>query len=342
MSKSLPDRQMSRRDLLKLFGLAGSAVVAVPLLEACSSPSKPAASGAASAPAAASGAGTAAPAAAGAPTSAPAAAASAIKRGGQVVQAKAWTYPTFDIHTSSQPQNSGYHMMFDYLLRYERTDPKSSKFSLQPSLAESWEQTDPKTVVFHLRKGVKFHDGSDFNADVAKWNLTDLRDNPKSFGKSYLSDVESIDAPDANTLKITLKAPSSSLPFRLSGANYGVMGMMSKVAYDKLGEEGFGKAPVGTGPMKFKQWITDDRLTVEKFDGYWRNGADGKPLPYIDSFVSRYVPDLTVAMADLQSGQLMAAEDMPTNQLKVVQASNQLQLIESPGQVVPSSRLVSM
>ena len=234
------------------------------------------------------------------------------------------------VHTTSVPQNSGYHMMFDYLLRYELADAKTGKFELKPGLAETWEQSDPKTVVLHLRKGVKFHDGSDFNADVAKWNLTDLKDNPKSFGKTYLTDVASIDAPDAATLKITLKTPSTSLPFRLSGANYGVMGMMSKVAYDKLGEEGFGKAPVGSGPMKFKQWITDDRLTLEKFDGYWRNGTDGKPLPYIDSFVSRYVPDLTVAMADLQSGQLMAAEDMPANQLKVVESNSQLQLIEWP------------
>ncbi len=312
--KGFSERQISRRDLLRLFGLAGAAVTVVPIVEACASPAKSAA-----APTAAAGA---------APTAG--AAASAIQRGGQIVQAKAWTYPSMNIHTTSQPQNSGYHMMFDYLLRYELADQKSGKFELKPSLAESWEQTDPKTVVFHLRKGVKFHDGSDFNADVAKWNLTDLRDNPKSFGKTYLTDVASIDASDATTLKITLKTPSTSLPFRLSGANYGVMGMISKVAYDKLGEEGFGKAPVGTGPMKFKQWITDDRLTLEKNPDYWRNGADGKPLPYIDSFVSRYVPDLTVAMADLQSGQLMAAEDMPANQLKVVESNNQLQLVEWP------------
>ncbi|MCL4370242.1 MAG: ABC transporter substrate-binding protein [Chloroflexi bacterium] len=327
MSKSFSERQISRRDVLRLLGLGGSVVTLGPLVAACGSAAKSGSAPAAAPPAAAptSTAGTAAVAA---PAAAPAA--SAIQRGGQLVQAKAWTYPSMNMHTTSQPQNSGYHMMFDYLLRYELADEKSGKFALKPGLAESWEQTDPKTVVFHLRKGVKFHDGSDFNADAAKWNLTDLRDNPKSFGKTYLTDVASIDAPDATTLKITLETPSTSLPFRLSGANYGVMGMMSKVAYDKLGEEGFGKAPVGTGPMKFKQWITDDRLILERFDGYWRNGADGKPLPYIDSFVSRYVPDLTVAMADLQSGQLMAAEDMPANQLKVVESNNQLQLVEWP------------
>ncbi|HEX9016781.1 MAG TPA: ABC transporter substrate-binding protein, partial [Chloroflexota bacterium] len=268
MAKDNPRLPLTRRDFLKLAGIA-----AVPILAACApaAPSQPAApasgGGAAPAPTSASGG---APAA----TAAPAAAANSIQRGGQVIQAKAWTYPSMNIHTTSQPQNSGYHMMYDYLLRYELADEKTGKFELKPSLAESWEQPDAKTVIFHLRKGVKFHDGSDFNAEVAKWNLTDLRDNANSFGKTYLTDVASIETPDAMTLKITLKNPSTSLPFRLSGANYGVMGMMSKAAYDKLGEDGFNKAPVGTGPMKFKQWITDDRLTLEKNPDYWRNGAD--------------------------------------------------------------------
>ena len=331
MLKDFSERHISRRDLLRLLGVAGAAATVGPLVAACSSPAKSGAAptAAAAAPTTAAAAPTAATGAATAATGA-ATAASAIQRGGQLVQAQAWTYPSLNLHTTSIPQNAGYQMLYDPLIRYELVDEKAGKFALKPGLAESWEQPNSKTVVLHLRKGVKFHDGSDFNADVAKWNLTDLRDNPKSFGKTYLKDVAAIDTPDAATVKITLKAPSTSLPFRLSGANYGVMGMISKVAYDKLGEEGFGKAPVGTGPMKFKQWITDDRLILEKFDGYWRNGTDGKPLPYIDSFVSRYVPDLTVAMADLQAGQLMAAEQMPANQLKVVQANPQLQLIEWP------------
>jgi peptide/nickel transport system substrate-binding protein len=141
----------------------------------------------------------------------------AIQRGGEVVQAQAFTYPTFDVHLSSYSLPAGYHMLFDYLLRYDMTDPKTETFELKPGLAESWEQDDPRTVVFHLRKGVKFHDGSEFNAQVAKWNLERLRDHPKSFSKSYLADVAAIEAPDAATLRVRLKAPSGALPFRVSG-----------------------------------------------------------------------------------------------------------------------------
>ncbi len=254
----------------------------------------------------------------------------AIQRGGEVVQAQAFTYPTFDVHLSSYSLPAGYHMLFDYLLRYDMTDPKAETFELKPGLAESWEQTDPRTVVFRLRRGVKFHDGSEFNAQVAKWNLERLRDHPKSFSKSYLADVAAIEAPDATTLRVRLKAPSGALPFRVSGGNFGLMGMMSKAAFDKLGEEGIARTPSGTGPMRFKQWVTDDRLVLERNPDYWRGGADGKPLPYIDSFVSRYIPDLTVAVPDLQSGQLTAAENMPANQLRPLRANPRLKLIEWP------------
>ncbi len=254
----------------------------------------------------------------------------AVQRGGEVVQAQAFTYASLDLHLSSYSLPAGYNMLFEFLLRYELTDATALTFALKPGLAESWEQTDPRTVVFHLRRGVKFHDGSAFTSDVAKWNLERLRDHPKSFGKPYVADIAAIETPDPATLRVRLTGSSGSLPFRLSEANYAQMGMISKAAFDKLGDDGVARTPVGTGPMRFKQWITDDRLVLERNPDYWRNGADGKPLPYIDSFVSRYIPDLTVAVPDLQSGQLMAAENMPVNQLPVLRANPRLKLIEWP------------
>ena len=259
-----------------------------------------------------------------------AAAAPAVQRGGEIVQASSWTYPTFDLHLSTWAPAAGNLMLFEYLLEYELVNEKTGQFQLRPALAEAWEQTDPKTVVFHLRKGIRFHDGSEFTADVAKWNLERLRDHPKSLAKTFLLDVDAVEAVDASTLRVRLKAPSSSLPFRVSVADYARMGMQSKAAFDKVGEAGLGRMPVGTGPMRFKQWVTDDRLTLERNGEYWRNGADGKPLPYIDSFVSRYLPDLTVGVPDIQSGQIMAAENMPANQLSVLRANPRLRVVVWP------------
>ena len=177
---------------------------------------------------------------------------------------------------------------------------------------------------------MRFHDGSEFNGAVAKWNLERLRDHPQSVGKTYLTDVVSVDAPNAATLRVQLAKPSGSLPFRMSTANFNIMGMQSKAAFDKGGDAALARTPIGTGPMKFRQWITDDRLVLDRNPDYWRPGADGKPLPYVDSFVSRYIPDLTVAVPDLQSGALTAAENMPVNQLAAIRSNPRLKLIEWP------------
>ena len=254
----------------------------------------------------------------------------AIQRGGEVVQASSWTYPMFDPHLTSRTESAGNLLLFEFLLKYELASDRAQTFQLKPGLAESWDQPDAKTVVFHLRKGVKFHDGSDFTAEVAKWNLERLRDHPQSRAKPFLVDVDTVEAPDAATLRVRLKTPSGSLPFRVSTANYARVGMVSKAAFDKVGEAGLARVPYGTGPMRFKQWITDDRLILERNADYWGNGADGKPLPYIDSFVSRYIPDLTVAIPDLQARQLMAAENMPVNQLAVLQSNPRLRVVEWP------------
>ena len=187
----------------------------------------------------------------------------AIQRGGEVVQAQAFTYPTFDIHLSSYSLPAGYHMVFEYLLRYEMTDAKTETFALRPGLAESWEQSDPRSVVFRLRKGVKFHDGSEFTAQVAKWNLERLRDHPKSFSKTYLADVAAIETRRDDPAGPAQGAVGGA-PVPGVGGSFGLMGMMSKAAFDKLGEDGVARTPIGTGPMRFKQWVTDDRLVLER------------------------------------------------------------------------------
>ncbi|HEY8475394.1 MAG TPA: ABC transporter substrate-binding protein, partial [Chloroflexota bacterium] len=109
----------------------------------------------------------------------------------------------------------------------------------------------------------------------------------------------------------------------------------SKAAMEKLGEEGFARNPSGTGPFKFKQWITDDRLILEKNPNYFENGADGKPLPYLDGFVGRYVPDPTVSLVDLKAGAVHILEWLPTKDVATVKADPNLALFEMPwaGQV---------
>lgn len=330
---------VSRRRFLFL----SLAIAAVPLAQACApqapTPTQPAKppEGAKPAPTSGPAATTATQPTPGAKPAVQATAkpAEAIKRGGTVVQAINWTYPTMDPHLTTIHYNVGYEAMYNGLVRFELVDPKTWEHKVVGDLAESWEQPDAKTVVFHLKKGVTFHDGSDFDATVAAWNFDRARTHAKSQKKDQLAIVESAEPLDKYTLRVRLKAPYVGFLRSSAFVTGGQLRMASKAAMEKLGEEGFARNPSGTGPFKFKQWITDDRLILEKNPNYFENGADGKPLPYLDGFVGRYVPDPTVSLVDLKAGAVHILEWLPTKDVATVKADPNLALFEMPwaGQV---------
>src|SRR5205807_6513673 len=86
-----------------------------------------------------------------------------------------------------------------------------TKLNIKPGLAESWTQPDPKTLLFKLRRGVKFHDGTAFDAEAAKFNFNRMKTEPKSIRKGEVANIESVDVVDAFTLKVNLKKPDAAL-----------------------------------------------------------------------------------------------------------------------------------
>ncbi len=256
--------------------------------------------------------------------------ASAIKRGGTFVESINWTYPNLDSHLSSQPFMAGYEAMYNTLVRFELVDAKTGEQKVVGDLAESWEQPDPKTMIFKLRQGVAFHDGSAFDAEVAAWNMLRVRDHPKSQWKTQLGVLESAEALNKSTLRLRLKTPSPGFLRSLAYASGARVYMLSKTAMDKLGEDGFARNPVGTGAFRFKQWITDDRLILERNPSYFEVGADGKPLPYLDGFVGRFVPDPTVALVDMRAGTVHLVEWVATKDVAAIKADPNLVLYELP------------
>jgi peptide/nickel transport system substrate-binding protein len=225
-----------------------------------------------------------------------------IKRGGVLRTAKDFRYPTLDAHLNTLVSLHGYRMLYDCLLRHE-LNAETGRFEMRPELAESWECVNERTFVFRLRTGVKFHDGSDFNAEVAKWNLDRMRQHPKSGKKDDVTAIQSVDVAGQHVIRVTLRAPTASLLANLSAAA-GRAEMISKAAVDKLGDDQFGRQPVGTGPMQFVEWLPDERLVLKRFDGYWQTGTDGKPLPYLDGAVFRVMTDPAVAILELRAGTL--------------------------------------
>jgi peptide/nickel transport system substrate-binding protein len=305
--------------LLALLSTACAAPTAAP------TPAKPAAPPAATvAPAATTAPGVATKPAAAAATAAPTApAAPKVKRGGVVRTSLNTDFGLGDPHlvqlTRGDPQ------MHSEALLEARWNDKTKRFDLSPLLAASWEQTDPKTIVMKLQKGVTFHDGSEFNAEVAKWNLLRMRDHPKSMSKESVDNIATIDVVDAGTIKLNLKGPSVAQLWYITSSLSRPM-MTSKAAIDKNGEDYLANHIVGTGPFQLSDWRQGDRQVLKKFPNYWQKGVDGQPKPYLDGLEMRFIADSTVALVELKTGNFQFQTDIAPKDLASVRSASDLVL----------------
>jgi ABC-type transport system substrate-binding protein len=157
-----------------------------------------------------------------------------------------------------------------------------------PDLAEAWEvKEDGKVYVFHLRKGVKFHDGTDLTADVVKWNFDRLL-NPeeKVITASYFTPIlDSVDVIDQHTLQIRLKYATNTLLPALAVYRVGFM-IVSPQAYKKWGKQDLPAHPAGTGPFKLVRWEQNRIIELERNPNYFKPG-----LPYLDRLEFRIMKD---------------------------------------------------
>ncbi len=271
---------------------------------------------------------TAAPAAT--PTAAKPAA--KIKRGGTLVHATNAFPPSADPIFDTLGTHLKEMALYEALLRYEVTDWKQGNLKLAPELAESWEQQGPQTVLLKLRKGVKFHDGSDMTAEVVKWSLERMGNHPKSLSKRLAENFQSIDIIDPSTIKINYKRPSALqlLNLTVATAGTGSIGpaILSKAQMDKVGEEAFGQGKVaGTGPMKLVDWKRDSEFTLTKFDNYWKMGEDGQKLPYLDGLRYRLINDTAVHQMELKAGSLHTSRALAPANLPAIKGDPNLEVI---------------
>src|SRR5206468_6421762 len=113
---------------------------------------------------------------------------------------------TMDPHLSgSKVDRQIYHNIYEPLVTLD------TKLGIRPGLAESWHQPDSRTLTFNLRQGVKFHDGTDFNAEAARFNFNRMKTEPKSVRKGEVANIESVDVVDPHTIRINLKKPDAAL-----------------------------------------------------------------------------------------------------------------------------------
>ncbi len=144
---------------------------------------------------------------------------------------------------------------------YDGLTARDVQGNLVPALAESWKRLNATTWQFTLRKGVKFHNGDDFNADSVKFTL-DRATNPetKATVSSELSTIAGTEIVDPFTVNVITKSPDFLLPVRL-GELYGLM--LSPKHTSAMGKEAIATRPNGTGPFKLVTWAKNERLVLE-------------------------------------------------------------------------------
>jgi peptide/nickel transport system substrate-binding protein len=166
----------------------------------------------------------------------------------------------------------------------------SPDYTPAPDLAEKWDNPDDKTWVFHLRQGVKFHDGSALAATDVKYTYESVLD--QSFNsplRAFYLSVDKVDATDPNTVTFTLKEPFA--PF----LSYMDLGIVPQAAGTK---SDFGTKPIGTGPFKVDTWNTGDSIDLSAFDGFYAGRAN------LDRVRVKVVPDNSARVVALESGDL--------------------------------------
>ncbi len=173
-----------------------------------------------------------------------------------------------------------------------------------PWLAESWEQdVAGKSITYKLKQGVKFQDGTDFNAEAVKWNIDQLL----AADKAEFRNVASVDAVDAHTVKLNLKSWDSTM--LESVTNF--LWIMSPTAFEKLGQDTFSKQPVGTGAFVVDKFEQDVKVTFKKNENYWQAGK-----PYLDGLEFHIINDPLIASASFKTGDVDGYLMAPTSTIK--------------------------
>lgn len=227
--------------------------------------------------------------------------------------------PKLDPHQSTAlVDRQVFQSLFDKLVDFDKD------LNIVPMLAESWDiSPDGLVYTFTLRQGVKFHDGTEFNAEAVKYNFDRMRDPDfPSPRKSEINAVDTVEVVDPHTVKITLKQPFAGF-LSILGDRAGMI--VSPTAAKKAGLD-FLNHPVGTGPFTFKERVKGDSITLVRNEDYWQKG-----LPKASSIVYKTVTDENVKLVNLQSGQLDIIDTVPSKQVPALKSDNRVKLAMHAG-----------
>ncbi|MGE3646660.1 MAG: ABC transporter substrate-binding protein [Beijerinckiaceae bacterium] len=225
----------------------------------------------------------------------------------------------FDPHPQTNLMD---RMVFDFLLTYDADQRK-----YMPGLAESWKRIDPLTMEFKLRKGVKFHDGSEFDADDVVYSFDFVTDpNVKfRFKDTTYGNIDKATKIDKYTVRVKTKKPFAAFESRLANSPP----IFPSDYHSKLEAKNFfGRKPIGTGPYKAVE-VTPSRVVLEKNPEY-KHGNSGKPAGKIGRIEIAHVPDAQTQVARMMTGQQDLMYQVPNDIAQFLKQNPDIEITTIP------------
>lgn len=237
------------------------------------------------------------------------------KAGGKLVIGRPSDAISLDSNTdTTAPGAMVYSNIIEPLLRVDESG------SIHPHLAEKFEVIAPDRIRFFLRKGVKFHDGNDFNAQAVKATFDRAINQPARW-KALFGPIAACDVVDDYTVEIATSVPYGPT---LASVAMCYCGILSPEAIKKYGDD-YGRHPVGTGPFMIKEWVSKDHITLVRNDNYWGKKA------LLDEVVFKVIPEAGARMMALRTGDIDVVLQPPPSEIALFKNDSKFTVNETMG-----------
>ena len=195
------------------------------------------------------------------------------------------------------------HALFDHLVE------RDFEGQIVPGLALSWTVVDTATLEFALRPDVVFQNGEPFTAESVKFSVERMLAEEEAPNQAKFTAIDTVEIVDDHTVRFKLNRPDGTLLDSLTSR----LAMLPPHYFQEVGAEGFARAPVGTGPFSFVEWLPDDHVTLMANGDYWQSSYKG--LPQVDTVVFRPIPEAATRVAELQAGGIDIIQDVLPDQI---------------------------
>jgi peptide/nickel transport system substrate-binding protein len=216
---------------------------------------------------------------------------------------------------------------------YDALVARTDDMKLVPELAESVTQIDATTWEAKLRRGVRFHDGSEMTAEDVKFTYdrltrTNAMDGKTSPRQSLVGPVAETIVVDSHTVRFKLSSPwpifRAYIPFNQ---------IVSKAFVEKVKTDGMATQAMGTGPFRLTEWRRGDSLILERFPGYYGGSPDLLPVgpARVDRVIFRIIPEPASRVAALLAGEVDLIDELPHHAIRQIEANPRTQVLRTNG-----------